>query len=50
MRDMKRGATKQRQMTLLDKHQMAGRRTANYNAHVITPHGKIQSGRKGRRG
>ena len=53
MRDMKRSATKQRQMTqsaTLDKHRMVGRRTANYNAHVITPHGKIQAGRKGRRG
>ena len=53
MRDMKRGATKQRQMTqtaMPDKHQMVGRRTANYNAHVITPNGKIQAGRKGRRG
>ncbi len=53
MRDMKRLAAKQRQMTRtakLDKHQMVGRRTANYNAHVITPHGKIQAGRKGRRG
>ena len=53
MRDMKRLAMKLRQMTRtakLDKHQMVGRRTANYNAHVITPHGKIQAGRKGRRG
>jgi len=26
------------------------RRTTNHNVHVITPHGKIQAGRKGRNG
>jgi hypothetical protein len=37
-------------MTQLGKHELMIRRTANQNAHVITPHGKIQAGRKGRRG
>lgn len=34
----------------LSKHELMIRRAANHNAHVITPHGKIQAGRKGRRG
>jgi hypothetical protein len=53
MREMKRLAIKLRQMAMtagIDKHKQMGRRTVNYNAHVITPHGRIQSGRKGRRG
>lgn len=33
---------------MLAKHEMMIRREPNHNAHVITPHGKIQGGRKGR--
>jgi len=32
------------------KHELVIRRAANHNAHVITPHGKVQAGRKGRKG
>lgn len=32
----------------LGKHELMIRRAANHNAHVITPHGKVQAGRKGR--
>jgi len=32
------------------KHELMIRRAANHNAHVITPHGKVQAGRKGRKG
>ena len=32
----------------LTKHEMLTRREPNHNVHVITHHGKIQSGRKGR--
>lgn len=37
-------------MTMHGKHELMIRRAANQNAHVITPHGKIQGGRKGRKG
>jgi hypothetical protein len=53
MKGMKRPVMKQRrllQMTMLAKHELMMRRAANRNAHVITPHGRIQAGRKGRRG
>jgi len=30
------------------KMEKAVRRTPNHNVHVITPHGKVMSGRKGR--
>jgi len=30
------------------KHELMMRREPNHNVHVITHHGKIQSGRKGR--
>ncbi|WP_460595251.1 hypothetical protein [Geomonas sp. Red276] len=30
------------------KHEMMMRREPNHNVHVITAHGKIQAGRKGR--
>jgi hypothetical protein len=26
------------------------RRAANHNVHVLTPHGRVQAGRKGRKG
>lgn len=32
------------------KHELMIRRAANKNAHIITHHGKIQVGRKGRKG
>ena len=32
------------------KHELMIRRAVNHNAHVITPHGKVQAGRKGRKG
>lgn len=37
-------------MVMHGRHEMMIRRAANRIAHVITPHGKIQSGRKGRKG
>jgi hypothetical protein len=53
MKDMKRPAMKPRsmmKMTVSGKRGMMLRRAGNRNAHIITPHGKIQSGRKGRKG
>jgi len=32
------------------KHDLMLRRAVNHNVHVITPHGKVQLGRKGRSG
>ncbi|HJV33842.1 hypothetical protein [Geomonas sp.] len=34
----------------VNKHDMMMRREPNHNVHIITPHGNIQSGRKGRTG
>ncbi len=41
-----------RRMTAMTtvKHGMLLRRSANLNAHIITHHGKIRIGRKGRNG
>jgi len=39
-----------KRMILHGKHELMIRRAVNKNAHVITPHGNIQAGRKGRRG
>ncbi|NVN92384.1 MAG: hypothetical protein HXX11_17540 [Desulfuromonadales bacterium] len=53
MKDLKRPTMKPRsmmKMSLSGKHGMMFRRAGNHNAHIITPHGKIQSGRKGRKG
>lgn len=53
MRGMKNLARKERRMMpamVSAKHGMMIRRAANHNVHVITPHGKIQAGRKGRKG
>ena len=53
MKDMKRPTLKTRsmvKMTVSGKAGMMFRRAGNHNAHIITPHGKIQSGRKGRKG
>jgi hypothetical protein len=38
------------QTTMAVRHGLMTRRDANQNAHIITPHGKIQAGRKGRKG
>ncbi|KAF0216300.1 MAG: hypothetical protein FD174_3754 [Geobacteraceae bacterium] len=37
-------------MAMHGKHELMIRRAVNRNAHVITPHGKILAGRKGRKG
>ncbi|MBC7963924.1 MAG: hypothetical protein H7Y05_13395 [Steroidobacteraceae bacterium] len=53
MRGMKPVVTATRPMerkSMHGKHELVIRRAANHNAHVITPHGKVQAGRKGRKG
>ncbi len=53
MRDMKGTSAKPRQamkVAMPGKHELMIRRAANQNVHIITPHGKIQAGRKGRKG
>ncbi|HTG80715.1 MAG TPA: hypothetical protein VL949_02160 [Geobacteraceae bacterium] len=53
MRGMKRPESGERQMkrmATLGRHELMIRRSANKNVHVITPHGRVQAGRKGRRG
>ena len=53
MRGMKRTMMMRRGMmvmTMLDRHKMMMRRSTNRNAHIITPHGKVMAGRKGRNG
>jgi hypothetical protein len=53
MKDMKSTLAKPRQtmnMSMPGKHELMIRRAANHNVHIITPHGKIQVGRKGRKG
>ncbi|HXE97787.1 MAG TPA: hypothetical protein VN642_15385 [Dongiaceae bacterium] len=53
MRDLSRKTPKPRQtvvITMLDRHKLIMRRTTNRNAHIITPHGKVVAGRKGRKG
>ena len=37
------------QMAMIGKHGLIIRRAGNHNAHIITPHAKTQSGRKGRK-
>ena len=37
-------------MAMIDRHKMMMRRSTNRNAHIITPHGKVTAGRKGRNG
>jgi len=52
MRDMKLPSAKPRRtakMAMPGKHELLIRRAANHNVHIITPHGKIQAGRKGRK-
>jgi len=39
-----------RRLTIPGKHEMMLRRAGNHNVHVLTPHGKIFAGRKGRKG
>ena len=53
MRGMKRPMMKPRsmmKMAMPGKHELMIRRAANHNAHIITPHGKLYAGRKGRKG
>lgn len=52
MRGTKRPMLKKdmKRMTMVGKHELTIRRAANHNLHVITPHGKVQAGRKGRKG
>jgi len=53
MREMKSMSAKPRQTMKIaapGKHELMIRRAANHNVHIITPHGKIQAGRKGRKG
>ena len=52
MRNMDRKTTAPRQgkvIAVLDRQKLILRRTANKNAHIITPHGKVMTGRKGRK-
>jgi hypothetical protein len=37
-------------IAMLDRQKLIMRRTVNRNAHIITPHGKVMAGRKGRKG
>lgn len=50
MKDTKAMQRALRRMTVPEKHEMMLRRTANRNVHVMTPHGHIFAGRKGRKG
>lgn len=52
MKDMKGMLAKPRKTmktAMPGKHELMIRRAGNHNLHVITPHGKIQVGRKGRK-
>jgi hypothetical protein len=33
---------------MIARHELMTRHTPNHNVHMITPHGKVMSGRKGR--
>ncbi len=46
-KEMLKGA---RRMAVPGKHELMLRRARNRNVHVITPHGRIVAGRKGRKG
>jgi len=53
MREMKHPTMKPRctmQIAMIGKHGLMIRRAGNHNAHIITPHGKVQCSRKGRKG
>ena len=53
MRDISRKITMPRRMMLkamLDRQKMMMHRSSNRNAHIINPHGKVMTGRKGRKG
>lgn len=53
MREVKRLVMKPRptmKMSEAGKHELLLRRAGNHNAHIITPHGKVLAGRKGRKG
>jgi len=36
-------------MTMTGKRDILTRRAGHHNAHVLTPHGKLMAGRKGRK-
>lgn len=40
--------TRRTVMPMLNRHEQMIRRATNHNLHVITHHGKVQIGRKGR--
>jgi len=52
MRGMKRPITKPRRVIQAAPpgNKLVARRAVNRNAHVITPHGTLLAGRKGRKG
>ena len=50
MLPMKPRRTGRKMSAMLEKREMMMRRAANHNAHMITAHGKLRSGRKGRKG
>ena len=50
MKEMKGVPKTKERLTTPGKRGMMLRRAANHNVHVMTPHGRIFAGRKGRRG
>lgn len=50
MMPMKPRRTGRKMNAMPEKREMMLRRAGNHNAHMITPHGKLRSGRKGRKG
>jgi len=49
-KEMKGMQKTSRRMAEPGKHALMIRRAANHNVHVMTPHGRIFAGRKGRKG
>jgi hypothetical protein len=50
LKGMKTMPRTMRRMAATGKHELMLRRAANHNLHLMTPHGKIFAGRKGRKG
>jgi len=50
MKEMKATQRTLRRTAVTGKHELMLRRAANHNVHVMTAHGKIFAGRKGRKG
>jgi hypothetical protein len=50
MKEMKGLPKTKGRLLVTGKHELMLRRAANHNVHVLTPHGKIFAGRKGRKG